>query len=71
MLSGYLQQTRPETAPWGFAGGEPGAPAMATLETNGSSHQPIPSKFVALKMEKGDSLILRSAGGGGWGKAER
>jgi N-methylhydantoinase B len=71
MLSGYLQQTRPETAPWGFAGGEPGACASATLASNGSGQQPIPSKFVALKMEKGDRLILRSAGGGGWGKAER
>ena len=71
MLSGYLQQTRPETAPWGFAGGEPGACASATLASNGSGHKPIPSKFVALKMEKGDSLILRSAGGGGWGKEER
>ncbi len=70
MLSGYLQQTRPETAPWGFAGGAPGACASATLSSNGSGPQPIPSKFVALKMEKGDSLILRSAGGGGWGKAK-
>jgi N-methylhydantoinase B len=70
-LSGYLQQTRPETAPWGLAGGAPGAPGMATLATNGSDPKPIPSKFVALRVDAGDRLVLRSAGGGGWGKAER
>jgi N-methylhydantoinase B len=69
-LSGYLQQTRPETAPWGLAGGAPGAPGRATLETNGSGPKPIPSKFVALRVDEGDSLVLRSAGGGGWGTAK-
>jgi N-methylhydantoinase B len=67
-LSGYLQQTRPETAPWGLAGGDPGEPAEATLERNGSARRPIPSKFVALRVDTGDRLVLRSAGGGGWGK---
>ena len=68
-LSGYLQQTRPETAPWGLAGGDPGAPGRATLETHGSGQKPIPSKFVALRVDEGDSLVLRSAGGG-WGRAK-
>jgi N-methylhydantoinase B len=67
-LSGYLQQVRPETAPWGLNGGDPGAPGLATLETNGTGQKPIPSKFVALRVDTGDCLILRSAGGGGWGR---
>ncbi|GAB2175941.1 hydantoinase B/oxoprolinase family protein [Dongia sp. agr-C8] len=69
-LSGYLQQTRAETAPWGLAGGDPGAPGKATLETNGTGPKPIPSKFVAIRVDKGDRLVLRSAGGGGWGRAK-
>jgi N-methylhydantoinase B len=69
-LSGYLQQTRAETAPWGLAGGEPGAPGRATLETHDGGRKPIPSKFVAIRVDKGDRLVLRSAGGGGWGRAK-
>jgi N-methylhydantoinase B len=70
-LSGYLQQVRPETAPWGLAGGENGAPGRASLATGGHGQKPIPSKFVALRVDTGDRLILRSAGGGGWGKERK
>ncbi|WP_226552425.1 hydantoinase B/oxoprolinase family protein [Celeribacter naphthalenivorans] len=66
-LSGYLQQTGPETAAWGYAGGSNGAPASAELIPNGAPSEKLKSKFVGLKMRKGDVIRLTGCGGGGWG----
>lgn len=69
-LSGYLQQTKAETAPWGFAGGGSGAVAKAMLAPGGNAERLLGSKFVALRMKKGERLRLVSAGGGGWGNSQ-
>lgn len=67
VLSGYLQQTRPETAPWGLEGGAPGGASSAGIVPAGGEAQPLRSKFVAVILKRGDRLFLESAGGGGYG----
>ena len=68
-VSGYLQQTRPETVPWGMDGGGAGAPAAVWIERAGGGSEPLVSKFIGVTMNRGDRLYLRSAGGAGWGRA--
>lgn len=71
-LSGYLQQANAATAPWSFAGGGPGGRAGAWLEPEAEAERNLGSKFVALRLRRGQRLRLQSAGGGGWGDpAER
>ncbi|MEO1190744.1 MAG: hydantoinase B/oxoprolinase family protein [Pseudomonadota bacterium] len=67
MLSGYLQQSTAEAAPWGFAGGGSGATASALLNPDSDQARDLGSKFVGLTLIKGDRIRLTSAGGGGWG----
>ncbi|MCR9140171.1 MAG: hydantoinase B/oxoprolinase family protein [Alphaproteobacteria bacterium] len=66
-LSGYIQQTRPDTATWGYSGGQPGQPASARLFSEDGSEQRLSSKFVGLRMKLGDVIELTGCGGGGWG----
>lgn len=66
-LSGYVQQTRPDTAAWGFDGGQPGRPASAHLFPKEGEPKPLSSKFVGLRMKRGDVIQLTGCGGGGWG----
>jgi N-methylhydantoinase B len=68
-VSGYLQQTRPETVPWGVDGGGAGAPAAVWIERAGGGSEPLVSKFIGVTMNRGDRLYLRSAGGAGWGRS--
>jgi N-methylhydantoinase B len=56
-----LLTERRRFAPWGLAGGEPGAPGVNRL--NGAE---IPGK-VSLSVEPGDRLTIETPGGGGWG----
>ncbi|MEX2648014.1 MAG: hydantoinase B/oxoprolinase family protein [Alphaproteobacteria bacterium] len=71
ILSGYIQQTRDDTAPWGFAGGGPGGKAAMVMNPGGNRAEPLPSKYVGRIMRKGDVLRLIGAGGGGWGTPAR
>lgn len=72
ILSGYVQQTRDDTAPWGFAGGRAGGKAAMVMNPGGNREEALPSKYVGRIMERGDVLRLVGAGGGGWGNpAER
>ena len=72
IVSGYLQQSRPETLPWGFVGGGDGGPSAAVLNPGTNHEKPLSSKWVSLRMQTGDVLRLDGAGGGGWGNpAER
>jgi N-methylhydantoinase B len=48
-------------APWGLAGGRPGAPGVNRL--NGA---PLPGK-VSLTLGPGERLTIETPGGGGWG----
>lgn len=68
VVSGYTQQTRPETAPWGLAGGEPGGLAAVHIIRRNGEAEALTSKFVAVPLEQGERLRLRAAGGAGWGK---
>jgi N-methylhydantoinase B len=56
-LSGrYADQTLEETRPWAAEGGLPGARAAVLLD---------------LPLCRGDVLVMRSSGGGGWGDPRR
>jgi N-methylhydantoinase B len=53
-------------APWGLAGGQPGAPGRNLL-IRGSVEQELPGKFT-LDLQPGDVLSIQTPGGGGWGE---
>ena len=67
IVSGYVQQTRDSTAPWGFDGGGPGGTASLVLNPDSSQEEVLPSKLVARIFKKGDVFRIVAAGGGGWG----
>jgi N-methylhydantoinase B len=54
-------------APWGLAGGEPGAPGRNALVRDGDERA-LPAK-VTLPVERGDVLLVETPGGGGFGHA--
>ena len=62
-----LVTERRRLAPWGLAGGSPGAPGRNTL-VRGASQLPaaLPSK-ATLRVHPGDRLTIETPGGGGWG----
>lgn len=60
--------------PWGLAGGAPGAPGENRLLRAGAAsdqgaEEALPAKR-SFPVEAGDALIIRSPGGGGWGRPE-
>lgn len=57
-----LLTERRRQAPWGLAGGEPGAPGRNLL-----NERELPGK-VALEVKAGDLLRIETPGGGGWGQ---
>jgi N-methylhydantoinase B len=67
----YVDQTLEETRPWGAAGGLEGARAAVTLDPGGPDEREIPGKGVDLPLRRGDTIALRSSGGGGWGDPRR
>jgi N-methylhydantoinase B len=64
-----LLSDRRRIAPYGLAGGGPGARGKNTLIRRGRKRK-LPSK-TSLHVEKGDVLRIESPGGGGWGKPRR
>jgi N-methylhydantoinase B len=66
-VSGYFQQSQPETAPWGWAGGASGGMAGGWLKTADGLERALASKHIGLRLKRGDVIRYRSAGGGGWG----
>ncbi|MEC7762830.1 MAG: hydantoinase B/oxoprolinase family protein [Pseudomonadota bacterium] len=60
---------RTKFAPYGLAGGGEGKTGKASLTRKGKAAEPLPSKFVGLKLERGDRLRIETPGGGGWGPA--
>lgn len=70
VVSGYVQQTQPETAPWGVEGGAPGGLAAAHVVRRNGLAEDLTSKWVAVPLEVGERLRLRGAGGAGWGRPE-
>ena len=61
-----LVTERRRLAPWGLAGGEPGSRGRNLLIRKESAPLELPGK-VRIKAEAGDSLIMETPGGGGWG----
>lgn len=55
------------TAPRGLAGGEAGTPFIITIKRNGQEIV-VPSVWNG-QLQRGDSVKVESAGGGGWGHA--
>ena len=54
------------TYPWGILGGKPGMRSEKILVRKEQDPQRVPSKCDEVKVQPGDMLIYRTAGGGGW-----
>jgi len=52
--------------PWGVAGGKPGVRSEKILNRTDGSEERLPSKCDEVRVEPGDLLVHRTAGGGGW-----
>lgn len=53
--------------PWGLHGGEPGATGEDWLLRPGAAPDRLPGK-TTLAVQRGDRLLVRTPGGGGWGR---
>jgi N-methylhydantoinase B len=62
-----LLSERRRGAPYGLAGGQPGRPGRNVLVRADGREQALPGK-ASLDLAAGDTLSLRTPGGGGWGK---
>jgi len=62
-----LLADRRRNAPWGLAGGRPGKRGDDRLRRDDAARH-VPSKS-RLEVKAGDSIELRTPGGGGWGKS--
>lgn len=61
-----IMSERRTVAPWGLAGGEPGAPGRNVLIHADGREEELPSKFTRY-LEAGTRLRVETPGGGGWG----
>ena len=61
-----LLADRRKTQPWGFAGGEAGAPGRTTISCDSASEELLGKCTRELK--RGTRICIESPGGGGWGK---
>jgi N-methylhydantoinase B len=57
---------RNKIKPWGLNGGHGGAPGEFILVKADGTETKLPSK-VSIEMSRGDTLIIRTPGGGGYG----
>lgn len=55
----------------GLLGGEDGIPHDYRLLSEGRPPRPLKTKEVGIELRPGDTLEIRSAGGGGWGPPEK
>jgi len=61
-----LLTERRRLRPWGLAGGGPGARGRNLLVRKGEAAVALPGK-TRIKVAPGDSLVMETPGGGGWG----
>ncbi len=55
-------------APWGFAGGEPGAMGQFHMvDPDGTKHR-LPNKSLSLPLKEGHAVVIETPGAGGYGK---
>lgn len=62
-----IQDDRHSSRPWGLLGGQPGKSSGRWLEHADGSREALPAKVDGQRVRAGDRLIVRTAGGGGWG----
>jgi N-methylhydantoinase B len=62
-----VQSERREHAPWGLAGGRPGAVGRNVLIRAGGAEEDLPSKGT-WPLRRGDRVRIETPGGGGWGE---
>jgi N-methylhydantoinase B len=62
-----LLSERRRSTPYGLRGGQPGQPGRNVLIRADGTEQDLPSK-ASFDLDTGDTLSLRTPGGGGWGK---
>jgi len=60
---------RNKIAPWGLEGGQPGGLGKYWVRRKDGSMEKLKSK-VSLTLKKGDTLIIETPGGGGYGKRD-
>jgi N-methylhydantoinase B len=65
---GTVISERRSIAPWGLNGGEDGAPGENVLERSDGRTESLGSK-ARFSLVPGDRLIVRTPGGGGWGRS--
>ena len=65
-VTATLLTERRDTAPYGAAGGSPGAPGHNAIRRQGGPEEPLPGKC-STHLATGDELIVETPGGGGWG----
>lgn len=61
-----IHDDRERSHPWGILSGLPGQPSTKLLVRATGERESLPSKISQVKVKKGDRLIYRTAGGGGW-----
>ena len=72
LISGhYVDQTLEETRPWGVYGGSRGTLAAIAVNPGKPGERRLLGKGVDVPLKRGDVILLRSSGGGGWGAPER
>lgn len=69
--SAKLQQSHDETAPWGAAGGQPGRKGVVINNPGTPEEVVMPPRSKHMTYKRGDVVVVRSAGGGGYGEPER
>lgn len=61
-----IHDDRERSQPWGILGGKPGMVSTKELVRKNGERKNLPSKITGIEVRKGDRLIYRTAGGGGW-----
>lgn len=61
-----IHDDRERSKPWGIMGGLPGAMSTKELIRKDGTRENLPSKISRIPIKKGDILVYRTAGGGGW-----
>jgi N-methylhydantoinase B len=62
---------RVQCPPWGLWGGQPGATPTSIVERADGQQEEITRSLHRLPLAAGDTITLKSAGGGGWGDPAR